>query len=111
MRITIPTLIGIKEMPVYMREVINILEQLVKELTILTANGTTIRDNVSHEVITLYNQESTQQWIRVTHKLEREPIGVLLQSGNFGSILDTRLRQRSAEFLLAPGSKITVVLM
>jgi hypothetical protein len=111
MKISIPTLSGIKVFDSGLRDIVRTIENLAQELMLFTANGITVKENVSHEVVTVQNEGILPSWVTVKHSLRRIPLGVMLQKGGSAYILDVKLNERSAEFYLAGGSQLTLVLM
>ena len=111
MRITIPTITGLGNIPVYIHQILRSLEQMAKELYVLTSNGITIKNNVSYEVVDFKNEEATAQWVTRRHGLKREPIGLLWRGGNIAGASNVTVSEGTVAIYLEAGTSLTLVLM
>lgn len=111
MRISIPTITGLANSPAYIQQIVASLEQLAKEVYVLTSKGMTLKSNVSYEIVQFKNEENTVRWIQRRHDLKREPIGVLWRKGDINSAKDIMFSERDVSIYLDAGASLTLVLM
>lgn len=110
MRISLPNLTGLREIPSEMREIVRYIVDFGEYIRAFTAGGIIPSENVSHEVLNISNQEISPEWIEVTHSLRRTPLFFSVQQGGPAYILDARLGERSVQFLLAGGATLRIII-
>jgi hypothetical protein len=111
MRITIPTITGLANTPAYIQQIVSSIEQLAKELYVLTSKGMTLKNNISYEIVQFKNEENTPRWVLRRHGLGREPIGLLWRKGNISAAKEVIFSESDVSVYLDAGASLTLVLM
>lgn len=110
MRISLPNLSGLREIPSEMREVVKFVVDFGEYIRSFTARGIIPAENVSHEAISITNPQVTPEWVEKEHSLGRAPLFFAVQTGGTAYILDSRLNERSVQFLLAGGATLRIII-
>ena len=110
MRINLPNLSGMREIPSEMKDIVRYIVDFGEYIRTFTSRGIIPAENVSYETIYLTNPGVTPEWVEVTHNLKRTPLFFAVQNGGTAYILDSRLNERSVQFLLAGGATLRVII-
>lgn len=110
MRINLPNLSGLREIPSEMKEVVKYVVDFGEYIRSFTSKGIIPAENVSCESLTITNPSINPEWVEVEHGLGRTPLFFAVQSGGPAYILDSRLGMRTVQFLLSGGATLRIVI-